>query len=102
MSDTKNIEVLNIAREVSDAQEASGNWNEIYMSNDGLYMRLTHTRNMMAVTVNVRADKIDIQMSHDRTDIEKSIEKTAKALNSTINTLHDDCLAANPPRAFAS
>ena len=102
MSDTKNIEVLNIARAVSDEQEASGNWDDVYMRNDGLYMRLSNNRKMMSVTVNVRADKIDIQMSHNRTDIEKSVEQTAKALNGMINTLHDDCLAASPIRAFAS
>lgn len=93
MSDTKNIEVLSIARAVSDEQEASGNWSEIYMRNDGKYMRLSNNMKMMAVTVNVREDKIDVEMHCDRSFIDKTVEVTADALNKVINALHDDCLA---------
>lgn len=100
MSDTKNIALLEITRAVNDAQEASEHWNEIYMSNDGKYMRLTHRRNMMAITVNVKADKVNLEMQHREGFVDDSCDITADALNSAINTLHNDTLAKYPPRPF--
>ena len=93
MADTKNTVLLNLARTVNEQQEATGNWSEIYMRCDGSYMRFTNHQKLMAITVNIKADVINVEMSHNRSSIDKQVAVNANALNSVINTLHDDCLA---------
>lgn len=100
MSNTKSIEILNIARAVNDEQEDSGRWNDIYMRNDGTYMRLCNHRNMMTVTVNVKADKINVEMYHYGDSTEESVEVSAAALNKVINTLYDDGMEVLISRSY--
>ena len=88
----KNIEILNLTRAVSDEQEASGNWDDIYMNTNGCYIRLSNNRKMMAVSINLEEDKIEVEMCHDRTYIEVVVAVNAKELNNAINTLHDNAM----------
>ena len=94
MSDTKNIEILNLARAVSDEQEDSGRWNDFYVRNDGTYMRLCNHKSMITITVNVKSDKINVEMNHRGDTIEESIEVSETALKNTINDLYNSAIIA--------